>query len=138
MAGFSLLETLVAVALIATTGLALLAWLNQSLDAATRLVERQRTQTVLREASHFIEGLNPTETPAGELDLGSVHFEWSTEPRTASVPNISPATREMGDFELALYEVTLRATGADLPAPVVLRQLQIGWKRVRESAASGI
>lgn len=136
--GFSLLEAMVAVALIATTGLALLGWLNQSLDAANRLAERQRTQTLLREASHFVDALNPMESPSGETDFDQVKFTWSSEPRTERVPNVSPSTAAPGDFELALYEVTVQATAPDLPTAVVLRQLQLGWKRVRYTVTDNL
>lgn len=134
-AGFSLLEAMVAVALVATTGLALLGWLNQSLDAANRLAERQHAQTLQLEASRFVDTLNPMESPSGETDVGPVRFAWSSEPRSERVPNVSPSTSAPGDFELALYEVTVQITAPDAPSPLVLRQLQVGWKRVRQSVA---
>ena len=132
-AGFSLLEAMVAVALIATTGLALLGWLNQSLDAANRLADRQRNQATLQEASRFVDALNPMESPSGELELGDLKLAWSSEPRTERVPNVSPSTAAPGDFELALYEVTVTTTSPSLPEPIVLRQIQLGWKRVRQT-----
>jgi Tfp pilus assembly protein PilV len=82
-AGFSLLETLVAVGLLAAVGLAILSWAQSSQQAliSSRAAERERdlTRIVLSELRQIDWG----KTNEGERLLGDWQFQFKAEPSSS-------------------------------------------------------
>lgn len=77
--GFSLLEVVVALVLLGTTGVALFAWLNQSLDTSGRLQQRLEEARLLQMSQALIANINPASEAEGELQQFGVRQRWSAE-----------------------------------------------------------
>ena len=72
MRGFSLLEAIVALAILATAGLALFASMSQSVQMVSRAERAREADSAVRNAVAWIETVNPMQTPQGEQDATSL------------------------------------------------------------------
>lgn len=77
--GFSLLEAIVALALISLTGMAIFSWLNQSLGNLSNLNRQQMQSQLAENAFSYIKTINPMVTPDGTTQLGSLHLTWHSK-----------------------------------------------------------
>jgi len=129
-AGFTLLEAVVAIALVAAAALPLYAFFSRSLDGLYRAAQANRESETSLSAIAFLSGLNPTERPTGESPLGPLRIRWNSR-------ELVPATdalaypRGLGIYQVALYEVTGEILdGTRVRTRVAIRL--IGYRRVRE------
>ncbi len=102
--GFSLLEAIVAMALIATAGLALFTWINQSFSDLTRVQAANARALAETNALQFIQTVNPMKTPSGSAELGNLKIEWKSHPLTERRSNLTEVGAP-GPFIVALYEM---------------------------------
>ena len=129
-AGFTLLEAVVALALVAVAAMPLYAFFSRTLDGLYRAAEVNRESESSLSAIAFLTGLNPMERPAGETDLGSLRLRWSSREVVAAT-DVVAYPRGLGIHQAALYEVTAELLdGTRLRTTVTLRL--VGHKRVRE------
>ena len=132
MHGFSLLEAIVALTILATAGLALFAAMSQSVQMVGRAENARQADSALRNAAAWMETVNPSQTPSGEQQLGEVTLRWSSE-------LVEPARDGMtgylqpGLYELGLYDVKLELSreGRFLAETTIRR---VGYRQVREPA----
>ena len=128
--GFSLLEAVVAMVLVASLGMALFSWIN------TNLISLQRTHeaNLQAEATHnileYMHTVNPMLTPQGKIDLGSYTLAWDALPR-APAKDGSGYPAGISLWQLALYETKVTVTRAEGSAWFDLQLTQVGYKRVR-------
>ena len=130
--GFSLLEAIVALAILASAGLALFAAMSQSVQMVARAENARLADSAVRNAVAWMETVNPMQTPQGEQRLGEVTLRWSAqlvEPeRDAMTGYLEP-----GLYRLGLYDVRLELEQDGRPlADTVLRR--VGYRQVREPA----
>ncbi|MDY6994181.1 MAG: type II secretion system protein, partial [Pseudomonadota bacterium] len=78
--GFSLLEAIVALVLVATTGMALLDWINTNLITLRRVSAVQQRQTAIRNALTFMELVNPLVDPKGQEKFDLFTIRWQAKP----------------------------------------------------------
>lgn len=104
--GFSLLEAIVALAILASAGLALFAALGQSVQMVGRAEQAREADAALRNALGWMEQVNPMQAPSGEQDLGEWQLRWEAEalepPRDGATGSVRP-----GLYEVGLYRVRL-------------------------------
>jgi general secretion pathway protein I len=103
--GFTLLEAVVALALIAAAALPLYAFFSRSLDGLYRAAEANRESQASLTAIAFLSGLNPMERPDGEDVLGPLRLRWKSRELVPAMDSIG-YPRGMGLYQVALYEVT--------------------------------
>lgn len=130
--GFSLLEAVVALAILAAAGMALFASISQSIQMLAR-AETARTQdAALRDALAVIEQVNPMEEPSGEESLGQYALRWES---TLVEPELDGATGhlQLGLYRLGLYEVRVELVldGSPVREAIVRRT---GFRQVRVPA----
>jgi general secretion pathway protein I len=124
--GFTLLEAIVALLLITTTGIALLAWINTNLLSLTHLQQVQQRQEAMRNALAFIQTINPLEKPQGEETIGIYTFHWEAQ------PVILPRDGK-GLYQIGLYNTTVEVKMEQkLVAQFNLRQA--GFHQVYQSS----
>lgn len=129
-AGFTLLEAVVALALVAVATLPLYAFFSRSLDGLYRAAEVNRESETKLSAIAFLSGLNPMERPSGEDTLGNLRIRWTSQERVPATDVIA-YPRGMGIHQAALYDLTAEILdGPRVRATLELRL--IGYKRVRE------
>lgn len=130
--GFSLLEAIVALAILASAGMVMFASMNQSVQMVQRAEASREADSALRNALAWMETVNPAQTPQGEQVLGEVTLRWDSE-------LVEPARDAMtGYLQAGLYQVGLYRMRLELSrdgermAQVDLRR--VGWLQVREPA----
>lgn len=127
--GFSLIETLVAVAIIA---IALVPILSLEIQLQRGFIEQRQRLTELqtqRNALALLRDFNFTETPAGRLPLGAGQtLTWRASPLSAPIRGMR-FPRGEGDFEIVLWRVEAEVVG---PAAQDVRFTieRLGWRRL--------
>lgn len=102
--GFSLLESLVAVALIAAAFLPLLT-LQGQLTRTVVAIERAETNVKdMSSALSFLRVLNPSRTPEGTERLGDAMLSWRARPVSDERPALDQGGAP-GRFMLRLYDI---------------------------------
>lgn len=131
--GFSLLEALVALVILASAGWALFDWINASIVALGRVEEANARSAASANALEFMQSVNPMLRPEGEMDLGDFRIAWRASAITNPIDG-SDYPRGRSAFQLALYDTVVRANlrGDDKPW-FELRLKQVGYKRAREA-----
>jgi general secretion pathway protein I len=123
--GFSLLEAVVALAILAAAGMALFAAISLSRAEAAR-----GQDAALRDALAVIGQVNPMHTPRGEEPLGPFAMRWDSR---LVEPELDGATGYLqpGLHRLGLYEVRIELLqGATTVREAVVRRA--GYRQVRE------
>lgn len=129
--GFSLIEAIVALVLISTTGMALFAWVNTNLITLSRIqaidAENEATQNVLE----YMNSVNPMLRPEGKTDLGAYRLEWRSE---ASTDIRDGANYPFGIslYQFALYQTRIMVNKSSGEPWFSLELQQVGYKKVRE------
>ena len=78
-AGAVLLETIVAMAVLASAGLALFAWAQQSLETVSRLQQMDARTRLKLDALAIVESVNPHAEPRGEVLMPALRVSWTSE-----------------------------------------------------------
>ena len=111
-AGFTLLESSVALAIFAAAGMALYGLFNTNLIALNRAADVSRQVVVVRNAMDYLSAINPRYRPEGEVELGGIDVAWTSdfvEPVRQSQNTIGGR----GDFDVGLYEVEFVVSDED-------------------------
>ena len=128
--GFTLLEAIVALVLIATTGMALLNWINTNLISLQRVQEVQQRTNATRSALAFIDTINPLEKSQGEEMLGAYKISWNAI--VVELPKDGIGTGgNISLFQIGLYDTTVEVSSQDkLLTRFTVRQ--VGFEQVHK------
>ncbi len=127
--GFTLLEAIVALAILAAGGMALFAALNTSLRSIERVDASARRDTATQSALSRIETLNPMLQPTGDEPLGDVRLRWTATPVEAPRDGLTDYLQP-GYYEVGLYRVEVElVSGTQVDHRFVVRKA--GWRQVR-------
>ena len=106
--GFTLLEAIVAMVIMATTLLALYAWLGSNAIAVRRAQAVSQGLGDARVALEVVEGINPMSEDRGSREVGPLTVRWTATPlgdrRTGTTPAGSAAP-----YDYTLYDVHVEA-----------------------------
>lgn len=131
--GFSLLEAIVALAILAAGAMALFSALNGALRAQDRVEANIRTATAVDNALALLESINVMEQPRGEANIGGYRFRWVASP-VADPVDVLTDYYSPGLHQVALYDVDVEVWSAGtMERRFTLRR--IGWQQVREPEA---
>ncbi|MBV8889995.1 MAG: prepilin-type N-terminal cleavage/methylation domain-containing protein [Alphaproteobacteria bacterium] len=130
-AGFTLLEALVAIALLAGTMVAIFQLVATTLNSAHRVGASNETAEIELNATEAMTVVNPMLQDAGAIDLGPYRLRW-TSTAVSPVSDGLGYPRGTGLFQLALYDCAVRVEAPDgaLLTSFTLRRL--GYRRVRD------
>lgn len=131
--GFGLLEAIVALTLLATSGLALFSWVQQNMQTAARLTQTQARARLILDAQALLQTVNPSKERTGERQVANLRVTWTSEPLEplrASATLMPPAT---GPWLMGLYRVQVRAQDAASGASAEFSTQRIGWRRTVEA-----
>lgn len=128
--GFTLLEAIVALVLIATTGMALLDWVNNNLMNLNRMQAMQQRNEAIRGALVFMDSVNPLEHPEGSQAIGIYTFTWQSQLIEPTKDGVS-FTGDVGFYQLGLYDVQLTIS-IDNQIITQFNVRQVGYKQVRK------
>jgi len=128
--GFTLLEAIVALAILAAGTMALFAALNGALRSIERAEAAARLDTAKQNAIALLETINPMLRPEGEEQIGEVRVRW----RSRVIAGPSEGLTEFyspGLYEVGLYELDAELwRNAELEGRLTLRRA--GWRQVRQ------
>ncbi len=130
--GFTLLEAIVALVLVATVGMALFNWLNSTLNSLIRVQNAQQRTEAIHNALSFMDTVNPMLTPTGEANIGVYTFQWLATELTPPVDGVNQLGSQ-GLYKLALYQTNLTILYEQNPL-TSLSLRQVGFEQVREPA----
>lgn len=134
--GFSLLEALVAMVILASSGWALLDWVNASVASLRRVEDANARSEASRNIIEYMQGVNPSQRPQGQVDLGQARVQWEAALIAGPADNID-YPRGQGLYQIALYRTKIRAyRGQELWLEMELKQ--VGYRRVRALLAQPI
>lgn len=138
MAGFTLLEVIVAMVILSTSGLVLFAWLNQNLATATRLQESQARSQLQLEGVSWLATINPALEPEGERQMGDLRLTWRATPIEPMRPEFDFSASMQPRWLLGLYR--LDATIVREPGGVRAEWAQVsaGWKLLQSAPAPAL
>ncbi len=127
-AGFTLLEAIVAMALIATAAMALFAWIYTSFVNLARIQSANARALAETNALQFVQTVNPMKTPSGQTTLGGLKVEWRARPVSERRGNLGESG-DPGVFTVALYEIEVAVEQLpDVPRDTFLIR-QLGFER---------
>jgi len=130
--GFTLLEAIVALAILAAGSMALFAALNGALRSIERAEAAARLDTATANAITFLDTVNPMQQPRGEVDLGAHRLRWSAAVVAGPTDTLTHYFQP-GLHEVALYDVSVEIWhDTRLDSRFVLRRA--GWRQVRQPA----
>lgn len=134
--GFTLLEAIVAMALLALIGGALLAWLDNGFRSLERIGALHARIEVQRNVLAHMRQVNPMLQPNGEMELGPYRLSWKSTELTSPRAVLSRYGQTMGPFDAALYRVRVVITAEGLPEQVLSFE-QVGYRQVRSAEEGG-
>lgn len=102
--GFTLLEVIVAMTLLATVGMAAFSWINSSLESLGRIEQHNLEQRGSMTALAVLSTVNPMAQPSGVKEVGPFRISW----QGSLVEPVQPGKSSLGGaslYELGLYEM---------------------------------
>lgn len=130
--GFGLLEAIVALVLLSSTGLALFAWINQNLQAASRTQVIEQEARLRLAAQVLVESVNPMQQATGSIELGGLEVTWTAAPLESPRRNASFSAGAPGEWQIGLYRLEVQARDRALGVSVRFEQWQVGTQRAVE------
>jgi general secretion pathway protein I len=131
--GFTLIEAIVALVLIATTGMALFSWINSNIITLNRVQLSNAENAATLNVVEYMNNINPMASPEGKADLGAYRLVWkseaSTEPRDGAGYPFGISL-----YQLGLYQTKITVQTADGAFWFDFTLQQVGYKKVREIA----
>lgn len=127
--GFTLLEAIVALVLMATTLISLYTWLAANTIAIGRAQASTAALIDARAGLALIDSVNPMQEPSGERELGPLTVRWTSEPVVEPQPGLSRAGLPTL-FRIGLYRMSVDV----MRGPRVVRTFDVrraGWEQVQ-------
>lgn len=128
-AGFTLLETIVALVILTAGLMGFYSFLVTMLNGANRLQAAAIAYDRQANALELAKTVNPMDAPDGTFDLGSYRIQWSSQ----LLKNVRQSSRYptgAGVFKVALYLVTFRFPDDGGVEPIAVTKL--GYHRDME------
>lgn len=130
--GFSLLEAVVALVILASSGWALFNWVNASIVSLRRVEDANARSAATVNALEYMQAVNPMLRPEGRMELGGYRIAWAATAVTQPMDG-SDYPRGKSAFQVALYDTVVhvyREEGGQQWFELTLRQ--VGYKKVRD------
>lgn len=129
--GFTLIEAIVALVLIGTTGMALFGWISTNIITLNRVHEINAENAATINALEYMSSINPMISPEGQVDLGAYRLSWEAEtaiePRDgAGYPN------GISLYQLGMYQTIITVQKPEGQFWFSFTLQQVGYKKVRE------
>ncbi|MBC3885798.1 type II secretion system protein [Undibacterium griseum] len=133
--GFTLLEAIVAFALIGTIGMTLFAWINTSIISLGKVQTVNARNDAIANVIGYMQAVNPMQNPDGKAEFGAYRIEWKSRV-SGPVADNRAYPSGIGLYQVGLYEVEVTGRTVEDPAWFTLHLKLAGFKKVR--ALNGI
>jgi general secretion pathway protein I len=128
--GFTLIEAIVALVLISSTGMALFAWINTNIMTLGRIQAIDAENEATRNVLEYMDAVNPMLTPEGSVDLGSFRLRWQSE-ASAEIRDGANYPYGVSLYQLGLYQTKISVAKSNGQDWFKLELKQVGYKKVR-------
>lgn len=135
--GFSLLEVIVALVLISSTGMALFSWINTNTLSLQRISSIQQRNIATRNALMYINTINPLDAPQGSTVLGSFKINWTSQALEAPKDGKNHLGA-MSFYQLGLYNVQVNVYDLNEQLLSQFSVRQVGYIQVRKPNLSDL
>ena len=130
-AGFTLLEGLVAIALLAGTMFAIFTLVGGVLSSANRVGRSNETAQATLNALEIMSVVNPMLQDTGKIDLGLYTVSWKSAATTPIADGVGyPVGVSL--YQLALFKTNVRVEGPQGTLLTAFDLRQVGYRRVRD------
>jgi len=127
--GFSLLEAIVALVLLSTTGMALFSWISNTLSGLNHALNSSQKIQFRQNALALMQQVNPASDVTGEIKTQSFTLTWHSTPVTPLKDEID-SSGSPGSYVFGLFDSRVTVLQDDGKVDeFVLRQ--VGYQRVR-------
>ncbi len=131
--GFSLLEAIVALVLLATVGMSLFTWLSTQLDGLYRLEAHHQRQHAKQNALEFIQAINPMLTSSGTEQIGMYRFDWQAEAMEPEKDGVYLKSGGVGLYQVGIYTTQVEIFTEEQKEALSSFQVRLfGYKQVRQ------
>jgi Tfp pilus assembly protein PilV len=130
--GFSLLEGLVAIALLAGTLVAIFTLVGSILGSAHRIGRSNDSVEVTLNAIEAMSVVNPMIQDSGRIDLGPYQLYW----KSAAITQVTDGTgypAGISNYRVALYESDVEVAEPAGSVLTTFKLRQVGYRRVRDT-----
>ncbi len=124
--GFSVLEAIIAIAILAVAFLPLLALQDQMTRTTISLERNEQLMGAKRSALAYVRNLNPMRDPRGSISLGQAQMHWDSVP-IAPERSVKTLGGSDGRFIAMLYDVQVTLEFADQHTQVFSVHA-MGWR----------
>ena len=127
--GFSLLEAIVAMTILASSGVALLSWYSATVEGLIRLESVQEKHQLMDDLDAYFATLNIQQETRQQIQVNGFDVTWESvlvEP----VQRGRSGTGGLSNFDLGLYDVTVAIEKNDLDIGGYQMRL-VGYQKVR-------
>lgn len=126
--GFTLLEAIVAIAIVGIALVPILTFISQMVGALTRAGDVNARNLAEQSIIELLEPLNPLEQPVGEDQLGDLTIKWESE--NIIPPNKGPITGAgLAGFSVGFYTVTVNVERLQKGPWFSFTMRKVGYKR---------
>lgn len=129
--GFTLLEAIVALALIGTMGMTLFAWINTSIISLGKIQASNARNDATANVISYMQAVNPMLTPTGNAEFGAYRIKWTSNIVGPIADNVAYPSG-VGLYQVGLYNVDVSAQTVEDASWFSLRLKLAGYKKVRE------
>lgn len=126
--GFTLLEVIVALVILSTSGLVLFGWINQNLATVTRLRESQARSQLQLEGVSWLATINPALEPEGEREVAGLRLTWRSELLEPMRPEYNFGGSIVPRWMIGLYRVNASIARKDNGLRADWEQVAAGWQ----------
>ena len=130
-AGFTLLETTVALAIFAAGGMALYGLFNSNMIGLGKVADISRLEPAVLRAVEHLSSINIREQSTGQLEIGGFDIAWSSN-LVEPVRQSQSTAGFLGSFEVGLYDVDIELSRNGRPDSTYRVRLA-GYQKVRQS-----
>lgn len=107
--GFSLLEAIVAMTILATSGLALFSWVSQSYESLARLEETQARHQLMDDLHAFFSTVNIQQEGTHQMRVNQHNVTWTAK-LVEPVQQGRSTAGGLSNFDLGLYDVNIQVS----------------------------
>lgn len=129
--GFTLLESIVALVIVATAGMALFSWLSSSLSNLRHAADVSAEISAKENIIEFMRTINPMLTPEGDMLFGPYQIHWSSkaiisEQDNANYPN------GIGLYKIGLFQTKITTSRPEAHLWFEFTLKQVGYWKARK------
>lgn len=126
--GFTLLEVVVALLILSTSGLMLFSWINQNLATAARLRDAQARAQLHTEGVSWLSVINPALEGEGEREQGGLRLSWRSTLVEPMRNEFNYGGMLVPRWTVGLYRVDATITRIDSKLEARWQQMVSGWQ----------